>query len=51
MAIFLNRQVENYLLGVWNMEEPISDLLSLLPEQASYEQAIAQFKTPHRIQE
>ena len=51
MAIFLNRQGENYLLGVWKMEESISELLSLLPEKAYYEQAIAQFKTPHRIQE
>ena len=51
MSIYLQRCGDNYKLGVWKMQESTSELLALLPDQAYYENAITQFKTPRRVEE
>lgn len=46
--MFLQHSGENYLWGIWKMDETLEELLSILPHREKYEESLKRFTASHR---
>lgn len=51
MALYFQQELNDCLLAVWKLEESVSQLLDLLPQNDHYHQAVHQFASEHRQKE